>query len=160
MNIRLQGCDHINPDRWTTIFKRVWVSCLMICWSFFDFFSFSKFKQNRVGILEFLTKDFWKNKIGVSKTPSIQWKLLQVITGNIFVQLMCTNWPRFTKFQITTYKVLFMSCRFAYCYHLVNLISFSISQSDHIKLIPYLPHFQKSNKVCPNVQSLSGYRKK
>ncbi len=66
----------------------------------------------------------------------LQWKPLNVITDNVIVWLMWSNWPSFVKSQITLSKVFYRRRKFAYCYHSDNVITFCLSQSDHIKRLP------------------------
>ncbi len=66
----------------------------------------------------------------------IQWKPLNVITDNVIIPLMWSNWPIFAKSQTTLSKVFYTRRRIAYCYHSDNVITFSLSQSDHIKRLP------------------------
>ncbi len=73
-----------------------------------------------------------------------QWKPLDVITDNVIIPLMWSHWPRLIKSQIPS-KVLFMSKRFIYCYHLVNVLIYTLSQNDRIKRLP--PYFQS---LVPN----------
>ena len=61
----------------------------------------------------------------------IQWKPLNVITDNVIIRLMGSNFS-----CLSNPKSLLMCNSFAYCYHLVNVISLAWSQSDHIKRLP------------------------
>ena len=64
------------------------------------------------------------------------WKLLDVI--NIIIWLMSSNWTNQNdQVQLTNFKQsFFLSRRLVYCSHWVNIISFSLFQSDHIKWLP------------------------
>jgi hypothetical protein len=53
----------------------------------------------------------------IHKINLVQWKPLEVIKFTLFIRL-----------QIT-----FLCSSFDNCYHLLNVISFSLSQSDHVK---------------------------
>ncbi len=66
----------------------------------------------------------------------VQCKPLNVITDNVIIRLMWSNWPSFVKSQITLSKVFFRRRRFVYCYHSDNVITFCLSQNDHIKRLP------------------------
>ena len=48
----------------------------------------------------------------------------------------------------------FMCSSFAYCYHSVNVISFSLSQSDHIERVPRCKALQKYLKTNKNIQQV------
>jgi hypothetical protein len=62
----------------------------------------------------------------------IQWKLLNVITDNVIRMTKISQ----AKSQITLSMVFYRRRRFAYCYHSYNVITFTLSQSDHIKRLP------------------------
>ncbi len=63
---------------------------------------------------------------------TIQWKPLNVIRVNVIIRLMWSiKWSPFSIFTVYWPESLF-----SYCYHSVNVISFSLSQTDHIKRLP------------------------
>jgi hypothetical protein len=77
-----------------------------------------------------------KWKIDFARAMLLQRKPLNVITDNVIIRLMSSNWPSFVKSQITLSKVFYRRRRFAYCYHSDNVITFCLSQNDHIKRLP------------------------
>jgi len=62
-------------------------------------------------------------------SKQMQSKHLNVITDNVIIRLMESNWPS-AKYMLT---FLAVSVVIAYCYHLVNVITFCLSQCDYIK---------------------------
>jgi hypothetical protein len=80
---------------------------------------------NQLGMSTLLNLINWDN---------LQWKPLNVITDNVIIRLMWSNWPSFVKSQINLSKVFYRRRRFAYCYHSDNVSTFCLSQSDHINL--------------------------
>jgi hypothetical protein len=65
----------------------------------------------------------------------IQWKPLNVITVNVMFWLMWSINSNYWKLIAHFYSQLIWK-PIRLCYHWVNVISFSLSQSDHIKWLP------------------------
>lgn len=59
---------------------------------------------------------------------------------------MWSNWPRLTKFQIITEKILNMSRRLIHCYHLLNMIRF-FSVSDHLYFVHMMFYISNGDKI-------------
>jgi hypothetical protein len=60
-----------------------------------------------------------------------QWKPLNMITDNVIILDKVITLTQAD--QVPINKVLYFFATFAYCYQSVNVFSFSVCQSDHIK---------------------------
>jgi hypothetical protein len=80
-------------------------------------------------------KDYWANtKISNLQQTVIHAKPLYVITDNVIIWLLWSIWPRLIKSWNPSNIAMRMRKRSACCNHSNNVISFSLSQSDHIYL--------------------------
>ncbi len=62
----------------------------------------------------------------------IQWNPINVISDNVIIRLMLSNWPRLTKCRIII-RAPYICGKFATCHDSINVIILSLSKSDHIK---------------------------
>ncbi len=68
---------------------------------------------------------------------SDQFLIMLVYSLSLFEEcaVWWSDWPRLIKTQLPTNKVPYLSKKFATCYLSVNIVSFSVSKCDHIKLL-------------------------
>ncbi len=96
------------------------ITCLWILISFSLWPSFCVYSSsNQLNDFSFLIlwSKSWIKQTCFSSFFKVQWKLLNVITDYVTIRLMWSNWPRFSKSQITLSKLFYARRRFVYCYH-------------------------------------------
>ncbi len=85
-------------------------------------------------ILLILSVSLYLNWIHIKSDQSL---IMLVYSLSLFEECAVwrSDWPRLIKTQLPTNKVPYLRKKFAYCYHSVNIISFSVFKCDHIKLL-------------------------